>query len=224
MEMNADGFPVLGWSIGEGPTVLLLHGWSGVATDMLEIARGMARGGYRAVAFDMPAHGASPGKRTSLVDWMRVLPALEEKLGGFHAIVAHSFGATAATLSLRAGLRAKGAALIGAARNPALFMDRVQQFIGLPPERAEGMGRQLVAYLGRDLSDFDAVTAAASLELPALFLHDPADREVPFAHAQSIAGAWRGSRLLQTPGEGHKRILRSPVVVREVVDFVHRLT
>lgn len=224
MEMNAGGFPVVGWSLGEGPTVLLVHGWSGLAADMSDLATGLARGGYRAVAFDMPAHGASPGRRTSLLDWMRVLPSLAEKLGGLHAVVAHSFGATATTLSLGAGLRARGAVLIGAARGPAWFLDRIQRYIGLPQAHRMGMGRQLVAHLGKELSDFDASTAAATIEVPALFLHDPKDREVPYEQARAIAAAWRGSRVVESHGEGHTRILGSSAVVRQAVDFVHGLT
>ena len=44
---------------GEGKGVLLAHGWASRASHMALIARGLARRGFRAVAFDLPAHGRS---------------------------------------------------------------------------------------------------------------------------------------------------------------------
>jgi len=43
--------------IGDGPTVMLLHGWGGSASDMMPLARAFARAGHRAIVFDLPGHG-----------------------------------------------------------------------------------------------------------------------------------------------------------------------
>ncbi len=42
---------------GEGPTVLLAHGWSGRGSQMGCFAEPLVDAGYRVVAFDAPGHG-----------------------------------------------------------------------------------------------------------------------------------------------------------------------
>jgi pimeloyl-ACP methyl ester carboxylesterase len=222
LEVTVAGSPVAGWSWGSAvaPAVLLVHGWSGLAADMAPLAGALARAGLRAVAFDLPAHGRTPGRRTSLGEWMRVLPSLTERCGGVQGVVGHSLGAAAVTLALAAGLDAPRAVLVAPPLGPPYFLARVQRFIGLPAERVAGMERELVAAVGRPIEFFDAARAAASLAQPALVFHDPADSEVPYAHGEAIARAWRGSRLVTMEGAGHFRILSSPEVARQTVEFL----
>ena len=52
-----EGRTLATYTWGEGPAVLLAHGWGSRASHMALIARGLARNGFRAVAFDAPAHG-----------------------------------------------------------------------------------------------------------------------------------------------------------------------
>jgi pimeloyl-ACP methyl ester carboxylesterase len=191
--------------------------------DMAPLGEHLADAGYRAVAFDMPAHGATPGKRSSLGEWVNVLPRLAEECGELHAIIGHSLGAGSVVLALEAGLQTKGAILFAPPLGPGYFIYRLQQFIGLPEERAAGMEKQLVDKVGREMAYFDSARAVSSLEMPALIVHDPADREVPWEHAQAINRNWRGSRLIEAPGLGHVRILRSPELLSQAVDFVNEL-
>lgn len=216
--------------------MLLIHGWSGLAADLAPIAGAIVRAGYRAVAFDMPAHGRSSGRRTSLGEWRRLLPALaravtdgdgvaapsatKDTTGRVHAVIAHSFGATAVTLALDAGLRADRVVLLAPARGPAYFLDRTHRYLGLPAASLARVERRLAVMVGEELAAFDAATAAAALTLPALILHDPSDPEVPWGHAAAIASAWRGSVLLPVTGHGHNGVLSAPEVLTHVADFV----
>ena len=229
LDLHAAGHRIAGWSWGSGPAVLLVHGWSGRAADMAPVAGRLARAGFRAVAIDMPAHGRSPGRRTSLAEWMRVLPAVARQITpdtteSLHAIVGHSFGAPAVTLALEAGLSARGAVLLAPARGPALFLNRMRHFIGLPDARAAGLERRLVERVGQELAFFDAARAAAAVDVPVLILHDPADEEVDWTHAEAIARAWQGSTLIAAAGDGHYGILRSTRTAEAVVNFVTALS
>jgi pimeloyl-ACP methyl ester carboxylesterase len=51
-------------------------------------------------------------------------------------------------------------------------------------------------------------------------MHDRADEDVPYAHAEEIAAAWPGARLVPTTGLGHRGLMRDPAVVRETVAFL----
>ena len=52
--------------------------------------------------------------------------------------------------------------------------------------------------------------------IPALILHDPEDRELPYFHSEVIAAAWPGSELRPAPRTGHRSILRAGAVVAAI--------
>lgn len=212
---------VAAWSWGSGPAVLLAHGWGGAAGAMAPLAAALEARGYRAVLFDFPAHGRSPGRRTNLVEWLRVMRAVSAAVGPLHAMVGHSFGGAAVALALAEhGTAVRGAVLLAPAIGPTLFVDRFTGMIGLAPARAAGMMRHVARTVGREPVTLDARRAAAALRLPALIVHDPEDPEVPWAHGAEIANAWMGSRLLQADGLGHTRLLRDPGVLGATTDFI----
>jgi pimeloyl-ACP methyl ester carboxylesterase len=211
-------------SLGEGPTVMLLHGWGGSASDMMPLASAFARTGHRAVVFDMPGHGRSAGRESSLVDFLRAIDAVSGALGTPEIIVGHSFGGAAAVLAItELALPVRGAVLFSPAPGPAYYVERFSRTIGLPAERAVGMMRRVVERVGRPVESLDALVAARGVDLPAVIYHDPADREVPFDFAVQMKDAWRGSSLVPAPALGHKRILRDPETVAGAVDFARSL-
>ncbi|WP_420125086.1 alpha/beta hydrolase [Longimicrobium sp.] len=224
LEVREGELRVAAWSWGRGPTVLLAHGWGGTATDMVPLAERLQAAGYRVVLFDFPAHGRSAGRRTNMVEWLRVMKAVSAAVGPVHAVAGHSFGgATVAIALAEHGMDVRGAVLLAPVIGPALFTDRFTGAIGLPPERAEGMMRHIADTIGREPRSLDARWAVTHLHVPALLVHDPADREVPWAHAESIADAWPGSRLVAAEGLGHRRLLRDDRILTTVTDFIHAL-
>ena len=215
---------VAAWSWGRGPTVLLAHGWGGSAADMAPLAAALDAAGYRAVLFDFPAHGRSPGRRTNMLEWLRALRAVAAAVGPVHALAGHSFGGAAVALALaEGGVEARGAVLLAPALSPASFVDQFTGMIGLPPARAQGMVDHITRTIGRAPASLNARQAAEGVRVPALVVHDPADREVPWAHGESIAKAWSGSRLLRAEGLGHTRLLRDERTLAAAVDFIQTL-
>ena len=70
-----EGALLHGWIFGEGPTVLLVHGWEGQAAQLAPLIGPLVARGQRVVAFDHFAHGQSPGSRLR-----RVAPRLRAPL------------------------------------------------------------------------------------------------------------------------------------------------
>jgi pimeloyl-ACP methyl ester carboxylesterase len=58
------------------------------------------------------------------------------------------------------------------------------------------------------------------LHLPALFVHDSGDVDVPFEQTLRLSARMPGARLIKTYGLGHYRLLRDHAVVRSIVNFV----
>lgn len=224
LEVREGELRVAAWSWGSGPAVLLAHGWGGAAVDMAPLAERLQAAGYRAVLFDFPAHGRSAGRRTNMLEWLRMIRAVAASVGPVHALVGHSFGGAAMAIALAEHrMDVRGAVLLAPAIGPGLFVDRFTGAIGLPADRAEGMMRHITETIGREPRSLDARWAATHLHVPALVVHDPADREVPWAHGQAIADAWPGSRLVAAEGLGHRRLLRDERTLSTVTDFIHAL-
>ena len=87
-------------------------------------------------------------------------------------------------------------------------------------EKMWGPGSQRLRKLAtRYLSAAFSTTIAAD-DTPLLIVHDHEDRELPLRDAHAIAAKWPDSRVLETRGLGHNRLLRDPIIVQQVVAFL----
>jgi pimeloyl-ACP methyl ester carboxylesterase len=222
--LDSHGLRLAVWSWGAGPAVLLVHGWQGSAAQMAPMAAAIAAAGYRAVMFDLPAHGQSAGKTTSIPECARAVHAVADAVGSIHGVVGHSFGATSAIFALSEGLEAKAAVLLAPAIGPMPFIDRFTRFVGLPQQRVPGMLRQLEERVGVRIGQIDARRVAPSLRLPALVIHDREDNQVAFSQGEELVRLWPSASLIATDGLGHARMLKDPDTIRVAVDFIRRQT
>ena len=206
---------------GKGPTVLLVHGWEGSALDMRELASAFARAGYRALRLDLPAHGASTGRWTTLAHWARTIRDVTDRAanGELAAIVGHSLGTAACLLAVRDGMKANCAVLLAPPREPRSYFTELSRALGVPDERRDDAMRLLEEMVG-PIDEFDSRLVARCVNAPGLVIHDRGDRQVPYEHGQGIADAWPGAELVTIEGLGHRRMLTNPDVIGRVVGFV----
>ena len=59
----------------------------------------LVEAGYRVVAYDGPAHGESPGRRTNIFKLTEGLMAVADAVGPLSGVIAHSLGTTAVLLA-----------------------------------------------------------------------------------------------------------------------------
>jgi pimeloyl-ACP methyl ester carboxylesterase len=206
--------------LGQGPAVLLLHGWEGQAADLAAFAPPLLAAGFQVLAMDLPAHGDSAGRQTNIPHSARALRAVGETLGRLHAVIAHSVGSAVLAEALHAGLAAERAVLIAAPAHYAAYARQTGQLAGLD---AAGIARLLDLLrepLGIDIHEVSLPRRAAALTQPALFMHSADDRVVAIADSEASAAAWPGARHLRLDGLGHRRILQDPAVVAEALQFI----
>lgn len=208
------------WDYGDGPTVLVAHGWSGHAAQMSAFIPALVAAGYHVVCFDQPAHGHSAGRRTNMLEFRDAVLTVGRRLGPLAGIVAHSLGATASLLALDRGLRADRLVLLAPPIDPVPFAWAFAQHVGLPRARTEGLVRLLRAFLHADLGNRYALEAAAATRDPLLLIHDQDDRAVPIDHGRQLAGASPHAQLWPVRGLGHNRMLADPAVVQAAVAFL----
>jgi pimeloyl-ACP methyl ester carboxylesterase len=176
--------------------------------------------GHRVVWFDQPGHGESTGGSVGLPDFVRAIEALATTHGPFAAAIGHSLGAAALGVALRRGVRLGRVAFIGAPASIVEHTHNFARFLGITPSIREAMRRHIEHRFGVRFAEIDRIDDLARLPLPALFVHDRGDAEVPYEHAPRLAARMPDARLITTYGFGHRRILREPGVVQAVVDFV----
>jgi pimeloyl-ACP methyl ester carboxylesterase len=208
------------WGEGNGPTVLLVHGWSGQGSQMGVFAAPLLERGFRVVGFDAPAHGRSDGARSSLPELATAVQRVAEHLGPLAAIVAHSLGTAASTLALSWGVAAKRLVYVAPPEDLPGYLRHLAEILGFAPGIAERTQARLERRLGVPFEAARGSTLAPTLGQPLLVVHDDEDVEVPYGEGERIARLWRGAELMTTHGYGHHRIVRQPDVVEAVVDSV----
>jgi pimeloyl-ACP methyl ester carboxylesterase len=214
------GKGVVGWEWGAGPTVLLVHGWSGNGAQMSPFVAPLVAAGFHVVTFDQPAHGHSEGKRTTVLELRDAVTALARRTGPVHAAVAHSLGATATVLALAAGAPIERAVLLAPPAESPYFVRAFARKVGLSEAGVEAVVARLRALVGPEVGALDVRPLVAALRTPLLVMHDREDREVPFSHGSSIAAASPAARFVALSGLGHQRLLRDGAVIEQALAFI----
>lgn len=214
-----------GLSWGEGPAVLLAHGWEGRGSQMGAIGQALAEVGLRAVAYDAPAHGDSSGDHAALWQFSNALDAMVAREGPFVGFVGHSFGVAAACHSFQRGsvtTNELGSRLVFMAPPDDLrrWVQMLYSMLGLGPQVQRAFETTMEESLGFPWAEACRSTVLAPQDVPLLVVHDSEDRDTPLEAAQAVAAAWPQSRMLTSSGLGHNRILRDPEVLGGLAEFV----
>jgi len=208
------------WEWGEGSdAILLVHGWSGRGAQLHAFVPPLVAQGWRVIAFDAPAHGASQGHESSVFDFASAIRQLVAQDSGIVTALAHSLGGVAVLLALRAGIRLRRAVLLGTTADPALHFERFASALRLPPGLTLRARREAEGHTGHPWSEL-RLRSGPCPSIPLLLFHDRDDSEVSFADALTLAAAWPSARLVATAGLGHRRILRDPYVVAQASEFL----
>jgi pimeloyl-ACP methyl ester carboxylesterase len=212
------GLAATAW--GDGPTVLLAHGWESQRTHWGAFVSPLVEAGFRAVAVDAPAHGESPGQMTNVVEYARALVQIGLQIGPLAGVLAHSFGAGATPIALHRGLEANRAVLISGPSSLASVVERWGRHHGIAEEEIPRFIQQVENEIGEPMADLDLPHTVAGLSTPALIVHDRNDKEIPVEDGLALAAAWPGARTLITQSYGHRRIMIAPEVVSAILAYL----
>jgi pimeloyl-ACP methyl ester carboxylesterase len=208
-------------AFGEGPLVLLVHGWQGAASQLRSLAEAIAAAGFRVALFDMPAHGEAPGWSTSGPEFIRILRRVAHALGPLHAVLGHSLGGLAALKCAAEGLPVAGVVALAPIPSFEFALHGHARAFGLSPVAKEFLARRFESRTGMKRSELDL--ASLELGVPTLLVHDLLDRSVPSRHSRRLKRAWQSARLIETCGFGHSRLLEADLVAQAVVAFLATL-
>ncbi|MFH2008222.1 MAG: alpha/beta fold hydrolase [bacterium] len=217
VQLGGTRLSALQW--GEGPVVILAHGWNGRGTQLGAFVRPLVDRGYRVVAFDAPGHGETPGHRCTMASIADSITAVGRAVWPVHAVIGHSAGALAAMLAQVSGLDAKRLVLLAPPAGPITWVQELAEELHLGEDVKQRVIDRIEDHMARWPS-IRGPEVARSMEAPMLVIHDEDDTEVDWERARAIADAAPLAELVTTHGLGHRRILRDADVVRRVVDFI----
>ncbi len=217
--VRGGGRRLAAWRWGHGPAIVLAHGWGGRGTQLRAFVPALVNVGYAAVVFDGPAHGASTGLTTSLPAFGDAIAAVARATGA-RGVVAHSMGGASTLVAISRGLPLARAVLLGAPSDAEEIWHGFVRALGLGAPVAADARRRVEGRVGVRLADVNASSLAPRVSTPVLVVHDRDDAEVPWAAGAANARFLAGARLVTTSGLGHRRILRDPGVVEQVVRFL----
>jgi pimeloyl-ACP methyl ester carboxylesterase len=219
-----------GFVAGDGPVILLVHGWGGWASRLGAFVRPLVETGHQVVGMDLPAHGLSSGRRTDPFEMADALLKVAGSVGPVHALISHSFGGLVSLLAMEQGLKPRAALFLAPALRADHIRARFAELFRLRPRVMEALVRVLDRHFGSEVwEELDARRIAYRLasrgpDAPVLIAHDPDDRDALFSDALEMSQILPGARILKVAGAGHHHILLEERVVTAAVEFVSGLS
>ncbi len=215
-----NGLELVVWSWGVGEPVLLMHGWESRASHLAAFVQPLLGKGYQVIALDAPAHGESSGDSTDVMDFGRALVKVAAHFGPLTAVIAHSMGSAASLYAFSQGVEVKASVHLAGPASLTRLLHGTANQAGLDAQEIIRLEAMMVERLASPLSAMDLGSLSAGMKHPALILHDPEDREIPFSESKALSQAWPAAVLEAVESVGHRRILQSSSVVAAAVNFI----
>lgn len=208
------------WHWGSGPQILLVHGWDGRGSQLGFFVDPLVNAGFHVIAIDGPAHGDSPGDRTNLREFAQKMLAIQQELGEFHGVIAHSFGCAVTAFAAVNGFSAKKFVFIASPCDLQDAFDRFTNFMKLSPKAKKHFQSFVEHEAQLKIEEAQMNRIVSRIQHPVLVIHDKEDQEIPYSDALKLTNDLSHVSLLSTEGLGHRRILKSEQVVTKIIDFV----
>ena len=200
--------------------ILLVHGWSGRGTQLVKFADAFVDKGYTIISFDAPAHGKSPGNSTIMTEFIASIIEIDKKFGPFEAAVGHSLGGMALLNAIKKGLKINRLTIIGSGDKVKDILDDFVSKLELKSEFSSHLQDYFEKKYNEPMENYSGHSAAKTIDIPVLVIHDENDYEVPVEASININANLKNGELLITQHLGHRKILGNPFVIDKTVEFI----
>ena len=200
--------------------ILLVHGWSGRGTQLVKFADAFVDKGYATISFDAPAHGKSSGNSTIMTEFIASIIEIDNKFGPFEAAVGHSLGGMALLNAIKKGLKINRLTIIGSGDKVKDILDDFVSKLELKPEFSSHLQQHFEKKYNEPMENYSAQSAAKTVDIPVLVIHDENDYEVPVETSINIHDNLKNGELLITQHLGHLKILGNPFVIEKTIEFI----
>lgn len=200
--------------------ILLVHGWSGRGTQLVKFADAFVDKGYATISFDAPGHGKSPGNSTIMTEFIASILEIDNKFGPFEAAIGHSLGGMALLNAIKKGLKINRLTIIGSGDKVKDILDDFVSKLELKSEFSSNLQDYFEKKYNESMENYSGHTAAKTIDIPVLVIHDENDSEVPVETSINIHDNLKNGELLITQHLGHRKILGNPFVIEKTIEFI----
>ncbi|WEM44321.1 alpha/beta hydrolase (plasmid) [Photobacterium sp. DA100] len=196
------------YSLGEGPTWVLGHGWSGSSRQFYTLMEHIAASGFKALAFDNPAHGESEGQFGHLPGFVAAFDSILEQQNCIAGVVAHSMGGAMVLESRHPLLQDKPVLLVAPVLNYTENLISTVERSGYSMKLFHDVVEDIAEQYHSPLDSINPLNRLNGRQAKAVIVHDKYDRFASYAHSE-LASTNQHVTLITTEGLGHGRILQS---------------
>ena len=217
---NGQNIATYHWQ-GNGPTILLAHGWESNASRWSYILNDLEAQEYNIIALDAPAHGKSSGRQFNAVLYAECISVVAKKFKP-EVILGHSVGGMATIFSLHNYNLpfVKKIVSLGAPAHFTGVFSRYKSMMGYNRRISKGLDNIVYERFGKPVDYFSAANFAKTIEAEGLIIHDKKDRIIPFEDALLFANRYKNSELIETEGFGHG--LKDASLTPKIIEFINR--
>jgi len=220
-QLQHEGCAVQGYRWGSGEKkILFLHGWQSHTYRWKTYIEALSKDEYTIYSLDAPGHGLSSGNFLTVPLYSSLIETFIKEHDDLHSVVGHSLGGFSLLYTLYRApvLPVNRIVLLAPPGEAHEFISAFQKTLGLSDRTVQLVVNHFASRFQVTPDFFSAIKFAENLKVKGLIVHDEDDAEAPYSHSIPLQRAWKRSRLITTKGFGHN--LKSPSVVKEVVDFI----
>ncbi len=211
----------ISYSYGEGPAILLLHGWGSNAARWKEYVHKLVRSGYKVVIVDAPGHGSASGYFLTLSLYIKGIKQILRSQTTWHAVITHSIAGLVSVVGmseLKPQYHPNKFVMMNTFATSEVLINKFAKCMGFTAEIIDSLKNNFSNYGGYSVHDISIIKHFKKLNMKSLLIYDIADVVVPRSEPRRLITAVPSLEYIQTKGLGHN--LRSKKILERVVEFI----
>jgi len=209
------------WCAGNGPAVLLVHGWGSRGQQLGKLGQALLKKGFKVVWFDAPAHGESSGWRTDLFEVSETILKIQQQQGEFKALLAHSFGVPCSLYAVGKGLAVNKIIAIATPATATGLIEKFCKIIRANQATCNWLVKRIDRFLGETtLDQIAAQSMALDIQQQCLVIHDRHDRMISYKEGFLVHENLSHSAFIETQHLGHNKVLYDQKVISHCEQFI----
>lgn len=216
-----DGATFNTFTYGDGPLILMLHGWCSNAARWRVYVNELVNSGYKVMVVDAPGHGTAKGRFLSVFLYAKGIKAILATETKWHTVITHSIAGIIAIAAIGNSDKKHHPTkyiMMNTFANATNILEKISSCLGISEKVVKGSKDMMSKYLDFPLKGFNIHKQYNIMNVKGLLIYDTKDKVVPQKEAAHIINHTKSLQVLKTEGLGHN--LKSDFVVKEVVNFV----
>lgn len=220
-DFKIDGSTFCTYTYGEGPLILMLHGWCSNGARWRIYVNKLVCSGYKIVVVDAPGHGTAPGRFLSIFLYAKGIKTILASEKKWHTVITHSIAGLTAIAAIKNSKNQHQPSkfiMMNTFSDATAILEKFSCCLGISKKVVNGVKEQLSKYQNFPLQEFSIHKHYDTINAKGLLIYDIDDLVVPKSEAEHITSTIKPLQIIKTEGLGHN--LKSSCVVKHVLNFV----